>query len=180
MSRRSEAYEKTLSDEDKAEYFLTIEGFLLHFRNLLGFFINKGNQDSDLTIARSERWADGQTVDKKFCDELTERAKYAFSPTHLCYQKISWFLGHCTDYRYREQRSWDLPGMFADFGPIVDEFIATFAPERPGAFGVTAVLAHDNYGTATMTSSGIPAGLGDFSYKSIIPRLKPRGDGSKS
>lgn len=129
------------SDESKAEYFLGIEGFLLHFRNLLGFFMNKEHKskkykDSDLIIARSEQWSNGQTVvDKHFCERLTQRAmqvnkKFGFSADVDCYQKISWFLQHCTDHRYLEHRNWDLAAMFTEFGPIVDDFITEFAPER--------------------------------------------------
>ena len=176
--------EKLPCNEFRADYFLAIEGFLLHFRNLLAFFINRGHHDTDLTLARFDKWSDGQTVDKAFCEKLTARAqavnrKYCFSAKADCHQKISWFLQHCTDYRYRERRSWDLAGMFADFSPIVDEFIARYRPGGAGTPFASAVLSQADYGTMTVTSSSSPLGLGSFSYNPSRQQRKP-GGGSKS
>ena len=49
-------FTQSLSDQDRAEYYLGIEGFLLHFRNLLGFFINKGSHPTDMTIGKTTSW----------------------------------------------------------------------------------------------------------------------------
>lgn len=43
IDTKKKRFELSRSEEDRAEYYLGIEGFLLHFRNLLGFLINKGD-----------------------------------------------------------------------------------------------------------------------------------------
>jgi hypothetical protein len=86
-------FTSSLSDQDRAEYYLSIEGFLLHFRNLLGFFINKGPHPTDMTISKSESWANGITVNPTITQGLTDRAKKVNERHGLergdCYQKIS-------------------------------------------------------------------------------------------
>jgi hypothetical protein len=54
-AKREQAQQSPLS-ENKAEYYLAIEGFLLHLRNLIGFFINKRMEPTDLTLDRSQQW----------------------------------------------------------------------------------------------------------------------------
>jgi hypothetical protein len=151
--------DKSPSPENKAEYYLAIEGFLLHYRNLLGFFINRGNRPTDLTLARVDKWADGRSVDDSFCHKLTERALQV-NETHGiqygdvkndCYGKISWFLQHCTDYRYKAQRDWDIERMVDDLNPILEEFVASVIPVAE--VGEVISLGTGSYGTATITKS---------------------------
>jgi hypothetical protein len=159
--------EESPSHENRAEYYLAIEGFLLHFRNLLGFFINKRMNGTDLTMDRPHQWADGRVVDEVLCRNLTERAR-AVNERHGmpldgggqvgCYKKISWFLQHCTDHRYLIVRSWDIGGMFADFSSILDEFVGSVAPAMAGV-GVVTLLGERDYGTATITKVGPPLSI---------------------
>ena len=131
-SRRAR-YQQEMSESARAEYYLCIEGFLLHFRNLLGFFINKGHQKTDLIISRPERWAIGiyTDADEDLCVKLTRRAEEVNRRHGLnqsnCYQKISWFLQHCTTHRHQMPRSWDIDAMHRDLQPILDQFFSTFA-----------------------------------------------------
>jgi len=157
VDAKKERAQQSPSSENQAEYYLAIEGFLLHFRNLLGFFINRGHQETDLTLNRSEKWAGGRSVDESFCRKLTERAEevnveHGISAKVDCYKKISWFLQHCTDYRYQLKRSWDIAKMFADLSPILDEFVASVIPgaEVPEVISV----GDGNSGTATITKIG--------------------------
>jgi hypothetical protein len=171
-------WEESPLDENRAEYYLTIEGFLLHFRNLLGFFINKRMHLTDLTIDHSEQWAEGRPVDSTFCQKLTERAskvnqEYGLSPSIDCYKKISWFLQHCTDHRYRIQRSWDIAGMFADFNPILDEFAGSVAPALSGVQEVV-LLGQSDYGTATITNAGLPLSIEGMQQDAGSPNLPPK------
>jgi hypothetical protein len=160
VDAKKEQADKSLSPEDKAEYYLAIEGFLLHYRNLLGFFIYRGNDPTDLTLARMDKWADGRPVDEPFCHSLRKRAQRV-NKTHGieygdektdCYGKISWFLQHCTDYRYKAQRDWDIARMYADLSPILDEFVASVMPVAE--VGEVILLGAPSYGTATITKSG--------------------------
>jgi hypothetical protein len=160
---KMEKAQRSPTAENRAEYYLTIEGFLLHFRNLLGFFINKKiikkNVSTDLTLDQPEKWAEGRPVNQSLCKNLTERAKEV-NETHGihysdvnkdCYGKISWFLQHCTDHRYKVQRDWDIARMYADLSPILDEFVASVMPvaEVPEVISLGA----PSYGTTTITKS---------------------------
>jgi hypothetical protein len=150
-------WKESPSHENEAEYYLAIEGFLLHFRNLLGFFINKriGKKNTtDLTIDRPWQWADGRQVDETLCQKLTERAQkvnqeYRLSVEVDCYRKISLFLQHCTSHRHQLQRDWNIAGMFADFSPILDGFIESVDPAS--ATRIEVSLLGECYGTQTMT-----------------------------
>jgi hypothetical protein len=153
IDAKKKRFQQSKSDEDRAEYYLGIEGFLLHFRNLLGFFINKGPKPTDLTIGHPERWANGRPVDESVCRSLTEGAKKVNRDHGLdggdCYQKISWFLQHCTVYRHRQPRNWNIEGMFADMRPVLDEFVANFAPETTK--NEVVIVGGESHGTATIT-----------------------------
>jgi hypothetical protein len=153
IDTKQKRFQQSKSDEDAAEYYLGIEGFLLHFRNLLGFFINKGPKSTDLTIDHPERWADGKPVDESVCRKLTKSAKKVNQDHGLdggdCYQKISWFLQHCTVYRHRQPRNWDIDRMFADIRPVLDEFVTNFAPEITK--NEVVIVGRKSHGTATIT-----------------------------
>jgi hypothetical protein len=131
VNAKQERFSESQSDQDRAEYYLGIEGFLLHYRNLLGFFINKGARPTDLTLGKTESWANGMAVDQTVTKALTERSQKINERHGLgrgdCYQKISWFLQHCTTHRHQEARSWDIENMFADLKPLLDEFVEHFA-----------------------------------------------------
>ena len=157
VDAKRERAQQAPSSENKAEYYLAIEGFLLHFRNLLGFFINKRMKRTDLTLNRSEQWAAGRSVDESFCRKLTQRAEevnveHGISSSVDCYKKISWFLQHCTDYRYQLKRSWDIAKMFADLSPILDEFVASVIPVAEVAEVIS--VGEGNSSTATITKTG--------------------------
>lgn len=163
VDAKKEYADKSPSPENKAEYYLAIEGFLLHYRNLLGFFINKKyikkNVSTDITLDQPEKWAERRPVDESFCRKLTERAERV-NKTHGiygddendCYGKISWFLQHCTDYRYKAQRDWDIEGMYADLSPILDDFVASVMPVAEVAEVIS--LGDGNHSTATITKTG--------------------------
>jgi hypothetical protein len=163
-------FQASHADEDAAEYYLGIEGFLLHMRNILGFFINKGSKPTDLTIGRPERWGDAKTVDDCTCRNLSERAKRVNNEHglngHDCYQKISWFLQHCTTYRHCQARSWDIDRMFADMEPILNDFVRNFAPAVSGN-GIR-VLSGEGHSTATV-SSAVHFGADTLTVASEIP-----------
>ena len=144
------------SEKDKAEYYLGIEGFLLHFRNVLGFLINKRMRPTDLTINRPDQWANRQ-VDEGEHRDLTVRAKEIDSKHGLehggdgtSYQKISWFLQHCTMYRHQLPRQWDIAAMFADIEPLLNEFASRFAPAAARAKVASAMLGRESHNTATV------------------------------
>jgi len=66
--------ENTGTDADRSEYYLGIEGFLLHLRNLLAFLTNRRNESTDLGINAPDRWA-GREVEQREYSDLIKNAQ---------------------------------------------------------------------------------------------------------
>ncbi len=117
----------------KQESNLYVEGFLLHYRNLIEFF--SGNPEkrrkpkdkkttADLSTSAPEPWAE-----RKLTNEEIE--KIQTPPRGLqgkYWHDISQFLQHCTERRSREFRDWDLDEMFAELTPVISAFRSSFPP----------------------------------------------------
>jgi hypothetical protein len=50
LPEKQAKWRQTDSDADRAEYYLGIQGFLLHLRNLLAFFMSQREKETDLGI----------------------------------------------------------------------------------------------------------------------------------
>lgn len=130
-----EALIKTKSDSDLYEHNLRIEGFLLHTRNLLAFFTDQHNRDTDLTISRPNTnlgdWAD-ENVDPQILRAFIDRARAVDVAHHgpaeadTCYNEISRYLSHCTNLRHRMFKDWDADAIFSDLDKIVSDFEGKF------------------------------------------------------
>jgi hypothetical protein len=121
---------RSKSQFHNAEYYLAIEGFLLHLRNLLAFFMSHCSKPTDLGINRTELWAVGRSIEKCEYSDLMKGARevniaYETKMGPL-YEQISRFLQHCTTFRHTEARAWDVEGIFRDFDPILIEFVKRF------------------------------------------------------
>ena len=127
---RWEAFQNARCDDDLFEYNLRIEGFLLHTRNLLAFFTDKHNKNTDLKITQPD-WASGYE-DQEILEKLINRANKVDEAHHgenvsdTCYNEISKFLSHCADQRYKRPKSWEIDGLFSDLNPIFCDFEARF------------------------------------------------------
>jgi hypothetical protein len=118
------------SQVDRAEYYLGLEGFLLHLRNLLAFFMNHCTEPTDLGINRTQQWARDRAVKPQDYSDLMKAArdineKFQTDNGSL-YVQISRFLQHCTTFRYTSARSWDVEGIFAEFDPVLTDFVERF------------------------------------------------------
>ncbi|MBI3478166.1 MAG: hypothetical protein HY010_20725 [Acidobacteria bacterium] len=133
----------------RGEYYLSIEGFLLHARNLLAFFTNRKNEMTDLIINEPEVWY-GKAVDPREYSGLIKAMKEVDTDFgedgKKCYDQISKFLMHCTTMRYERTKQWDLEGMFKRIDPILEEFKTRFTPSTK----VTVYRGRANASTATM------------------------------
>jgi hypothetical protein len=125
------------SDDAQAEYNLVIEGFLIHLRNLLGFFAPGHSMPTDLRLNRPETWSGRSTVNPREYSDLIKGAKQfndrysemLSGKKHDCYQLISKFLQHCTPERYDQAvMGWEIDKMFAEIEPILIEFEKRFPP----------------------------------------------------
>jgi len=112
----------------KPEYNLYVEGFLLHFRNVIEFCSGrkhrtaKGGKPADISTANPEVWA-GRPI-------THEELALIQTPAQLLEQKyfeeISQFLQHCTERRFIDSKQWDLDNMFMELKPIVLAFNNSF------------------------------------------------------
>jgi len=124
--------DKAMASGDKAEYYLGIEGFLLHLRNLLAFFMSSNLRRTDLGITKPDLnlWGDGGQLQMNQYHDLVDLAqeinKLRKTKNGTLHVQISRFLQHCTTFRYTEARSWDVEGIFSDFNPLLIEFEKRF------------------------------------------------------
>jgi len=134
----------------RGEYYLSIEGFLLHARNLLAFFTIRKNETTDLIINEPEVWF-GKAVNPRQYSDLVKAMREVdadFSEGgKSCYDEISKFLLHCTTMRYERLREWDLEGLFKRIDPILEDFKKRFTPNTT----VTVYRGSAAASTATMT-----------------------------
>jgi hypothetical protein len=105
------------------QWNLLIEGFLLHYRNLIRFFSGKEHRThkGDLSTMHSEIWAN-----RNLTEDETQRIKVpALALDAEYHSKISKYLQHCTIDRITPAE-WDLERMHAHLGPIFKVFEHAF------------------------------------------------------
>ena len=132
-------FAETQRDDESQEYYLAIEGFLLHLRNLLSFFTNRKNETSDLIINEPDGWA-GRYIEQQHYSDLIAAARdldrtYGRDGRH-CYDLISKFLEHCTIYRHTEPQDWNVEAILAQLNRVLNEFERRFTTQalpRPHA-----------------------------------------------
>lgn len=151
---------KSDSDEALAEYNLVIEGFLLHFRNLLGFFTTlHSEKPDDLRLDRPDVWFRQRLTEKTYSGlrnrtkiintKYSETFKNNKAPTD-CYTLISKFLQHCTVVRYEQAvLGWKIDEMFLDIDPILADFEKQFPAQPSGAPALPLIATPDSSTTTT-------------------------------
>jgi hypothetical protein len=119
------------SPPETSATILAIEGFLLHFRNLIRFFSGKRPRPYDLSTADPEAWA-GRPLNE---DEIMLFQVAAESIDEEYYQAISKYLQHCTALAQKAEREWNFEGMFEEIAPLIREFERRFLvlPAKPPA-----------------------------------------------
>lgn len=145
------------SEEAQCEYYLAIEGFLLHLRNLIAFFSTDHSRPPDLVLNDPKVWLGRNILEKEYAD-LRDRMR-AFNDAHSetlydgkkvnCYNLISKFLQHCTPARYENAVGWEAEAMTAELEPVLSDFIKRFAPAARE--DNRARVSESNHGTATVT-----------------------------
>jgi len=152
---------------NSSEYRLGIEGFLLHLRGLLSFFLNKQKVDkqgvtNDLAINDWKVWNEGRAVNEQHLNELNAKAeqfnkKYEFEDEdgkkHDCFDEISKFLAHPTTYRHDREKRWPIAQMFIDVEPIVMDFARHYFPSTVRALE-HPILGDSDNSTYTHVSLG--------------------------
>lgn len=154
LGRKKAGFEKTTAHEERAEYYLGFEGFLLHLRNLLAFLTNRRSESTDLGINRPEDWAE-RPVEKREYSDLMKSARTLdrqYGAKHsTCYDQISKFLQHCTTHRHEQDRDWDVEQISADLDPVLQEFEKRFIPNMVQDSALSVPLLRTvNNSTASM------------------------------
>jgi hypothetical protein len=144
------------SGAESPDWNLLIEGFLLHYRNLIEFFSGKKHRPngSDISIANSEVWS-GRKLTEAEMNQLQPAAQKLEDEYWV---DISQFLQHCTVRRHLEFREWDIAKMFERLTPVLKNFVAMF-PRTPVAM-ITKL---------TRTSSSAASTGTVTSFESIFP-----------
>ena len=70
LAHKKARFQETATKEDAAEYYLDLEGFLLHLRNLVAFLTNRRPESTDLGINRPKDWAERSVEQREYSDLL--------------------------------------------------------------------------------------------------------------
>lgn len=110
---------------DNRDQSVYLEGFLLHFRNLIRFMSGKHHHQDDLSTANPTTWAHR---------ELTQAETAIIkAPAHdldvKYHQAISKYLQHCTRLRFEQDRTWDVALMLEEIAPVIAAFEHAFPRE---------------------------------------------------
>ena len=144
---------------------LFIEGFLLHYRNIVEFCSGekhreaKNGKPADISTAAPQVWA-GRSLTK---EELAKIQAPARVLEAKYFEDISQFLHHCTERRFIDSKKWNLNVMFAELRPVVSAFFDSFPPKAEQGQAVR-VLSRDAASTATFAASGAST-LGALPFK---------------
>jgi hypothetical protein len=139
-----------LVEQNDPSSWLTLECFLLHFRNLIEFF-GKEPRGDDLSMRRPETiWPDAtarpdaEALTRLRREDLWD--KYEVRDATQFNDKISRYLQHCTEQRV-EGKNWRVREMFEELQPTLFEFENLLTDKSrpwndlPGQSRATAIVA---------------------------------------
>ena len=109
---------------ERSEKDLHLEGFLLHYRNLVRFFSGRNHREDkgDLSTANSKAWA-GRDLTPA---EIAAIQQPAIALDEKYHEEISKYLQHCTRLRSEQDKVWDAPLMRREMATIIEEFERAF------------------------------------------------------
>ena len=125
------------------DYYLLIEGFLLHYRNLANFFGSGGRG----MYARDARdWSGRNLSDDQLASIQNDLPYHAYSG------KISQYLSHCTESRADRDVSWNRGEMYDVIRPCIENFHKLFlsGPAPPRA---VEMLSADDMATGSAANT---------------------------
>jgi hypothetical protein len=147
------ALAKSKSKLSPPELNMTIECFLLHYRNLIEFFSGAKHRKngSDISIAKPEVWSG-----RKFTEQ---EAKALAIPAQKLVDEywtvISQFLQHCTIRRFKEFMDWDLQEMW-DKLEFASKFFRNVFPPTTRSEGIPIVNSTRSLSTAPFSRTAAP------------------------
>lgn len=150
---------------DEPERNLFIEGFLLHYRNILEFCSGarhrkaKNGKPADISTADPQVWAGRELTQ----EELAKIKAPAQALETRYFDDISQFLQHCTERRFIDSKQWNLNEMLAELSPVVSALRDFFQPNSPRR-GAEGVLSRDAANTLSITEGPT---LGAWTFKKM-------------
>ena len=144
---------QTMKWDDEGERNVYIEGFLLHYRNLIEFFVgNKPKQkepyEPHLNILKPKSWA----VIRVYQAQLRPLARIDLYKKR--FREISQYLQHCTQLRSEINKEWPTSEMYLELAPTISEFTKLFLPSSSGPEWVVSPSPSDQVGTASIEQHG--------------------------
>jgi hypothetical protein len=151
-------FENERPEKTDPNWNLLIEGFLLHYRNLIQFYAgNEGRHKrykNDLTTFAPEVWAARLLTDQELKDIKT--------PGHTLDKnysgEISIYMQHCTLERADIRTNWDLQKMFGEIDEINAHFKKSFPKKKrrgetdaTPAFTTQLVSNFESVGTSSVS-----------------------------
>lgn len=126
----------------RESYYLTIEGFLLHYRNLCEFFSNR----KELKASEPKEWAGRSLTVGELASIQDERLDKKYTG------QISQYLSHCTKIRADRDRDWDILEMYEDIKPCLENFRGLF-PTQPIPSTSIEILQATDASTSSLSRS---------------------------
>jgi hypothetical protein len=127
---------------EERDYCLCIEGFLLHYRNLIEFFGNHHGLRAD----RPQEWSPRRLTDA----ELTSIQNQDLLRDY--HSLLSRYLGHCDGIRARRGRNWEYVEMYNRIAPLLKNFRHLFPSKTFFSKEVTTLGAES---VSTKSSSSV-------------------------
>ncbi len=150
---------------DTRSYYLCIEGFLLHYRNLSDFFGDHHN----LKAGEPDAWSP-KTLTSDEVASIQDRKPY----DHYSGQ-ISQYLSHCTKSRANRDRDWEHIRMYNEIKPSLEKFRRLF-PSRQLPLRAVELLSAESISTATVSYHDLFNDL-SVSPTPVLPTRKVGNDG---
>ena len=129
---------------EKKDYYLCIEGFLLHYRNLIEFF----GSHHGLRANTPEGWSPRGLTDAELASIQNRDLLRDY------HSSISRYLGHCDGIRADKDRDWKYVEMYGRIEPHLLSFRQLFPSEPTGGKG-TLVLGARSASTETTSSYSV-------------------------
>jgi hypothetical protein len=145
------------------EYNLCIEGFLLHYRNLIEFF---GNHGRGLRAGMPEHWSPKPLSDGDRRSILDASLLKDYS------EDLARYLTHCNEIRARKDIEWKHIEMYERIKPLLENFRRLFPSSPREARAVHEMMGAHTSSTSEHSTSMTESELMDSAPLKPTPKLK--------
>lgn len=103
-------------------WYVYLEAFLLHYRNLIRIFSGEKHRRDDLSTAEPRAWSGREMTPEEIA--VVRTPAQALDTKY--FELISKYLQHCTQLRHDQDRGWDVEVMLAEINPVLTDFEKAF------------------------------------------------------